>query len=328
MGQHAKRLDIKIKNRIKKVLCKSRIGQLLGVSLPKSGPWVTRRYTLIPKKRQKLTTSDVTPEDVLIDVELFALDLKINYYSIEKKRIIRGKLGGILDMALMRPGELGYEVALERNQGVMYMNPETKKVITDRRILFAGKKFLVEDLYVMQELNLRPNKVDKDRRRMYQFSKYILGVKNITPKDSITSIFKKAQKKFSKKISRVSVRKKFVPSALNPKLYSKWTTKPNPDKLYQLVGFKGTPGVKIPGYKLTSGVYKFNINSRKWVTNNKPEYIKNELTHRPEFLKSLPKGVRAFDTLYGYRANRNGPKTNILYNASLIPLIGLKRNND
>jgi len=325
MGQHAKRLDRKIKARIQRVLGTSKIGQLLGISVPKTGPWVTRRYTLIPKKRQKITTSEVTRDDVLIDVELFALDLKINYYSIERKRIVPMRMGGILDIALMRPGEMGYEVALGRNQGAMYLNKTTGKPVVDRRILFASKRFLIEDLYLMQKLGLRPKKVDKDRKRMFQFAQDILGVKKITARDSIISIFKKSEKLLGPLKRKMPPRKKFILRAINPALYTRWTTKPSPDKTYQLVGFKGTVGVKVPGYKSTSGPFKFNLNSKKWTLNESRDYIKNEMTHRPVNITRLPKNVRAFDTLYGYRANRNGPETKILLNAARIPLIGLKR---
>ena len=177
----------------------------------------------------------------------------------------------------------------------------------------------------MQKLGLRPKKVDKDRKRMFQFAKNILGVKGITSRDSIVSIFKKSEKLLGPQKKKMTVRKKFIPRVINPALYTRWTTKPNPEKTYQLVGFKGTVGVKVPGYKSTSGPFRFNLNSKKWTTNESHNYIKNEMTHRPENITRLPKNVRAFNTLYGYRENRNGPKTNLLRNAARIPLIGLKR---
>jgi len=324
LGQHAKRLDTIIKNRIRAQLCSSRVGRLLGISVNSKGPWVTRRYTLIPKKRHSLTKTNVSPENVLIDVELFALDLRLNYFSPLKKRVIRTNLGGILDIAMMRPGEIGYEVEIGRNQGVQYTNRRTGKIKMDRRILFASRRFLVNDLYLMQRLGLRPKKIAKDRLRMFQFAKDVLNVKSISKSDTIVKIFEKSQAKLGpppRHDPKLSKRPKFVAGTYNPKMYTQWTTRPNPQKLYQLVGSV----FKLPKFTQTSGPYRFNINSDKWVPNNRQNYIKNEYPFRPkaESIKKLPRGIRLLNTLYGYRANRNGDK-NVIRQSALIPLIGLK----
>ncbi len=326
LGKLAKKLDVRIRNRLVKLLRPSRIGKFLGVSFPKKGPWVTRRFTLIPKKRQVLTSSQVNPSDVLIDVELFALDLTLRYYSIEKKRVVPMTMGGILDIALMRPGEMGYEVGQDRNQGVVYLNKDTNKPVSDRRILYASKKFLVEDLYLMQKLGLRPNKLSKDRQRMYQFSKFILGVKNISSKDGLESIFKKSLRKLPHISKQISTRgrKMFHHVAFDPLAYSKWTTKPSGKKMYQFIGIKTAQGINVPGYTRTSGPFRFSTVSRKWVLNTNKMYIKNEMSHRPEGESKIPKNFRAFNSLYGYRANRNGPETLLLRRAAMIPLVGLK----
>ena len=329
LGRLAQKLNLRIRNRLQKLLRPSRIGKFLGVSFPRRGPWVTRRYTLIPKKKKSLTSDQVNPSDVLIDVELFALDLTFNYYSIEKKRVVPMNMGGILDIALMRPGEMGYEVGRDRNQGVVYLNKDTGKPVADRRILYASKRFLVEDLYLMQKLGLRPNKTSKDRQRMYQFSKSILGVKDITPTDGLESIFKKSLRKlpqFQKQIVTRG-RKKFRLEALDPFKYSKWTTRPSASKFYQLIGIKTAQGLNVPGYNRTSGPFRFSTVKNKWVLNTNKMYIKNEMTHRPENVERLPKNFRAFNSLYGYRANRNGPETKLLNRAAMIPLVGLKTKN-
>ena len=178
LGQTARDLNVRIKRRVETVLKGTKVGKFLGISFP-SGPWVTRRYSLIQKKRQSLKKDEVSRKDVLIDVELFALDLKLKYYSIEKKRPIVQNLGGILDIAIMRPYEVGYEVAFSRHQGVIYKNRDTGAVVHNKNVLFAGKRFLVEDVYLMQLLGLRPHKIKKDRARLYSFATKVLKIKNL-----------------------------------------------------------------------------------------------------------------------------------------------------
>ena len=321
LGQHAKRLSPVIRRRIQTQLRSTRVGKFLGISLAPKGPLVTRRFTLIPKKRQSLASTAVRAEDVLIDVELFALDLRLRYFVPEKKRVTPVNLGGILDIAMMRPGEMGYEVALGRNQGVRYVNRSTKKMRTDRRILFASRRFLIEDLYLMNELKLRPNKKAKDRLRMFQFATAVLGVK-VAKSDAIGTIFKKCEAKLGAPPARrahVAKRGAFVARSFDPGRYAKWTTKP--EKLQQAV----SASFAIPGFARTSGPYRFDTVKKRWTANTSPEYIKNEMAFRAESgtVKKLPKGLRLMNTLYGYRANRNGA-SRILVNSARIPFIGLK----
>jgi hypothetical protein len=61
-------------------------------------------------------------------------------------------MGGILDIAIMRPFEVGYEVAFTRNQGILYFDKDQQKMVPDKRIMFAGRRFLVEDVFLMQQL--------------------------------------------------------------------------------------------------------------------------------------------------------------------------------
>ena len=320
LGQHAKRLSPLVRRRVQTQLQKSRVGKFLGISLAPKGPWVTRRFTLIPKKRKSLASTQVRAEDVLIDVELFALDLRLKYFVPEKKRVVPVNLGGILDIAMMRPGEMGYEVALGRNQGVRYLDRSTGRMRTDRRIMFASRRFLIEDLYLMQELKLRPNKKEKDRRRMFQFATAVLGVTGVTRKATMGTIFKKCERKLgTPPTSRAARRPAFVARSIDPAKYAKWTTKP--EKLHQAVGavFQAT------GFAPTSGPYRFNLVKKRWTQNTSPEYIKNEMPFRAVSgaITKLPKGLRLMNTLYGYRANRNGT-SKILLNSARIPFIGLK----
>ena len=112
--------------------------------------------------------------------------------------------------------------------------------------------------------------------------------------------------------------------AFDPLAYSKWTTKPSGKKMYQFIGIKTAQGINVPGYTRTSGPFRFSTVSRKWVLNTNKMYIKNEMSHRPEGESTIPKNFRAFNSLYGYRANRNGPETLLLRRAAMIPLVGLK----
>ena len=104
LGVISKRINIRIRDRI--LSKKSKIGKFIGLRFDDTGPYVTRRYSLI-KKRKQSNTNKPTKRNVFIDVELFALDLKVRWYSPEKKRIVPVNLGGILDIAFMRPNEFG-----------------------------------------------------------------------------------------------------------------------------------------------------------------------------------------------------------------------------
>jgi len=158
LGEIAQHLNIKIKNRIMSMKKKDpKLFKFLGISFKNSGPFVTRRYTLIKKKK---TRNDNKPgkSDVFIDVELFALDLNIRFFSPETGRIQDFTMGGILDIPFMRPKEFGYEVVLSRRRGITYRNLNTGKLVTDNRVYIASKEFLIEDIYLMHKLKLRPEK--------------------------------------------------------------------------------------------------------------------------------------------------------------------------
>jgi hypothetical protein len=91
------------------------------------------------------------------------------------------------------------------------------------------------------------------------------------------------------------------------------------------VGLKSTANMNIPGYTRSSGPYRFDLNKKKWVSNNSKMYIKNEMSHRPlEALRSIPK-AHLRNILYGYNPKRNSWMPNVLVNKSaMIPLVGLK----
>ena len=328
LGQTARDLNVRIKKRIEKIFKNTKIGKLLGISFPR-GPWVTRRYSLIQKKRQSMKKNDVSLKDVLIDVELFALDLKLNYYSIEKKRSVVQNLGGILDIAIMRPYEIGYEIAFSRHQGVMYKNKDTDKMVHNNNILFAGKRFLVEDVYLIQLLGLRPHKLLKDRKRLFLFATKVLKLKNIKQTDKLVKIFKRCVTKI-KNIPKNSIKRRPVFKldwTPDPSKYKRYTTEPRLEPLVtsQIVGLKSSVNMNIPNYVKSSGPYRFNLNKKKWISNNSRMYIKNEMTHRPIKVPGIVHKAHLRNILYGYNPKRNHWIPDVLVNkAAMIPLVGLK----
>ena len=156
-------ISVKIQREVKsRFTTNSKLALFLGFKPSNKLPIVTRRYTLIKKKKEG-NGSSVSPGDVLIDVELFALDLNLRSFFIESGKIEERTLGGFLDIPFMRPGEFGYEVIDSRRAGVTYMDRTQNKLVTDKNMYIAAKKFLIDDLYLMQKLGLRPEKKIKDK---------------------------------------------------------------------------------------------------------------------------------------------------------------------
>lgn len=336
LGEIALSIEPKIKARID-ALRVTRLSKVLGIALPQKGPVVTRRYTLISKSKQSPGNSpNVTPQNVMIDVELFTLDLKLRYFSTKDNTIKERNLGGILDIAFMRPGELGYDVGTGSTRGVTYKNLLTNKFVYNPDVMIAGKRFLLEDLYLMQSMGLRTDKKEKDRKRMVQFSKKVLGIKGVTMADSIDSIYKKAIKALPKEPKRERVVSRPLSKALikkaervNPTRWASRTTVPSRGKVTRqfLVGLKGPAGLAIKGFTRTSGPYRFNLKTKKWVRTTRPSYVKDEYNYRPSEdviingVKLKPKQI-----LHGYNPRRDKDMSRVLIKkAGQIPLIGLKR---
>jgi len=148
---------------------------------------VTRRYTLIKKKKTR-ANSKVGKGDIFIDVELFALDTSIRYFSPEKDKIMDVTLGGLLDIPFMRPREFGYDVIRTLKKGITYRNVNSNKMIINKKIFIASKEFLIDDIYLMHSLKLRPEKKEKDRQRLLRLAQTF--VKTVKSTDSIDTIFK------------------------------------------------------------------------------------------------------------------------------------------
>jgi hypothetical protein len=335
LGRMSKVIEPRIKARID-ALKVTRLSKVLGISLPTTGPIVTRRYTMIKKSKQSPGASlNVTPRNVMIDVELFTLDLKIRYFSTKEGSIKDRNLGGILDIAFMRPGELGYDVGTGKTRGVMYKNQLTNKIIYNQDVTIASKRFLVEDLYLMQSLGLRTDKKEKDRKRMVEFARKVLDIKNVSASDSIESIYKKAIKilpvepkrarKIATPLNRTLIKRA---ERVNPAKWANRTTKPSKGKLARqlLIGLKGPEGLTIKGFTPTSGKYRFNLKTQKWVRDTRTSYIKDEFNYRPsEDVSIAGIKLKPSQILYGYNPIRDrGMSRRLMKKASQIPLIGLK----
>ena len=322
-------LNTVIPHRVNLLVKNSKVGKLLGVSLPASGPWVTRRYHLIRKKKQS-TNSTVTAMDVLIDVELFAFDLTIRYFSPVTNKIQVHNLGGILDIAIMRPGEVGYEVLHCQQKGITYTNPISGKIITNNNVYVAGKKFLLEDLYIMQSLGLRPWKKKTDLRKMYVFAKKVLKA-DVKSTDPFRTILLKTLPKLHNKPVSINKRPIFAKkhiqkaSTVNPYKYEAYTTAPDIERIQRK--FLAGSNTAKPGFTATDGNYKFYPNKSEWSKSKNPYYIKDQYKFRADTTTpiTIPTDIKSWQMLYGYNPTRNSwVSRSIIDKAAVMPLVGLK----
>ena len=330
MGELAKRLNMRVRKRIMTMQKKHpKLFRFLGIGFKSGGPYVTRRYSLI-KKKKAATNNKPSEGDVFIDVELFALDLKIRYFSPSSGKIEDVNMGGILDIPFMRPKEFGYEVALTKRRGIAYRDVITGKLINDKRLFVASREFLIEDIYLMHKLRLRPEKKEKDRQRLVKLSQ--LFDKRIKANESIEDVFRRISPKITKKVSvprkstKVSISKAMK---VDPRKYNNYTSEPSKEKLSKQIVHGLRPVVKntnVEGYKKSSGNQRFNTKNLKWKNVRNSAYVKNEYPLRPENAKPLPKNMNVSKTLYGYRPRRDNwvPKT-LLNKAATIPFVGLKK---
>lgn len=329
LGQLSKRLNMRIRNRI--LSQNTKLKKFLGIGFKKDGPFVTRRYTLI-KKRKTRSNKNPSKGDVFIDVELFALDLNLRYLDPKTGRIKDVTLGGILDIPFMRPDEFGYEVGETKKKGITYRNANTNRMIANNKIYVASKEFLIEDIYLMHKLKLRPEKKEKDRQRLIRLGK--MFNKSVRYSDTIEDIFKKVRYKIVKtpttirsKYKEVNIKKAMK---INPYNYKKFTTEPSKDKLSKqfVHGLKTlTNNTNIGNkYEKSSGNQRFNLKKYIWKKENNPAYVKNEQNFRLKNAKKIPKNLNIKKTLYGYRSDRNKwlPQK-ILDKSANIPFVGLKK---
>jgi hypothetical protein len=329
LGKTAVRLNSGLVQRLNESLPRSKLARFLGIRVG-SGT-VRRRYTLIRKRKQS-ETPEVTLKDVLIDVELFSLDIGLEYYSPEEGRRMEHNLGGLLDIVIARPGEVGYDVVNTKKTGIFYTNLDSGEVKFDPHIKIASKLFLVEDLYLIQSLGLRPHKKVKDRKRMYVFCKNVLGIKNISSRTPSEILFKlalttlKNTRRNNIYKNRPRISKHFLKTILkiNPERYRKYTTPIADSKLksHFLIGLN----IPAPKFQKTFSNQVFNIKTKRWTTSKNPVYIRNQCAYRPTNatnMKVQPR--RLMNLLYSYSPSRNTwmPRK-LVRNAAEIPFIGLK----
>lgn len=281
----------KIMNKIEKIK-NTRIGKFLGISW--KNPTFTRRYTLIPKFKRSQGTN-VSQGNVLIDVEVMALDVQgVQYFSPKTGKVMNGLVGGVLDIAYMRRGEIGGKV----------LKSTTRGIGRHRGLYVAGKDFIMEDIYMMKSLRLRPDKIKKDRERLEKFAKYVYGV-NVKKSNSNFNIYKKtlSNKKSSYITQRTRVSQKMLQNIqkLSPFRFQKYTTAPTKSQITR------TSTMRNAGYR-------FNTQTLRWVKDRSKYYIKRE---KPTKIK-----------LYGHNPNRDSwvPRKILLF-SSFIPSVGFKEKN-
>jgi len=332
LGETAKKLNIRIRNRILSQREKHpKLFKFLGIGFRNTGPFVTRRYTLIKKKKSR-DNKNPGKSDVFIDVELFALDLNIRYFSPASGKIEDVTMGGILDIPFMRPDEFGYEVAASKRKGITYRDLYTGKLVNNKNVFIASREFLIEDIYLMQKLRLRPEKKEKDRQRLVKLSQ--LFIKNVKANETMEDIFKRVKPRLTKigskpkKYENVSVPIKKAMN-VNPYQYNNYTTEPSKDKLSKQFVYGLNPVVKntkVNGYVKSGGNQRFNLNTLKWTNVNNKSYVKNEYNLRPLNTQKLPNKFLVDKTLYGYNPNRNQwVSKKILNKSASIPFVGLKK---
>ena len=320
-----------IKKRIK-ALQVSPIGKCLQIDFDKI--LFTRRYIILHKKKQSNNNS-VSEGNVLIDVELFAVDVRnIKFFSQKYD-----SLSGILDFPFMRRGELGGRVIKGAVKGLNYTSITGRKIFNPN-ILVANKKYLIEDIYIMKSLGLRPHKVKKDRERMEKLAKYAYKV-DVSNKNSNLNIIKKTSNKTKtptrmfKQTAKMNLDKI---SRINPEKYEKYTTKLTARQVARMsFPMFGPRGANVNGYtQVGNSRYRFDELKHKWVLNKNRSYIKNTATYRmypppAKNWRKLPNvkiNMNSRPSVYGYSMTRNKwIPSKVLSKVAKIPLVGFKDKN-
>jgi len=335
MGQLAHKYNKVIKERIDKD--NSTLKKFLGVSFTNKGPWVTRRYTLMNKL--KTSPNNVKKASVgnrLIDVELFALDLNIGWFDPVAGRVVQSRMGGILDVPFMRPGEFGFDVLFKgQTNGIKYVDKNSGAIMSNNRVSVASKAFLIHDVVIMQELKLRPEKKAKDRARLIKLAQSVSKQFTFKTSENIFDIYSKVVKKVhvpTKKIEmngRVSLE---AAMRVNPAKYMKYTSilkESKVDRQY-LFGLKSLLPIELKGFVKTHGRKRFDVNTKQWVDNTRPEYIGNFWQYRPSmnieklnFVKNSNYNMNSWKVLYGLNYRRDGwVPFKIIDSAAAIQFIG------
>ena len=162
----------------------SKMAKMLGIQISNDNPFRIR-YTLLPKQKKGRRRHPVEG-DVFMDVEIFAIDLNVRCYNVEKKRIVTQKLGGILDAPIIRRDEFSSDVY--------------KDFVTTPTGKLASKRFLLEDLQLLVEYGIRKGpKLAKDKIRLKRFIENVLKT-NVPKGASFKHMMKAALKQVPTKI--------------------------------------------------------------------------------------------------------------------------------
>ena len=317
------------------------IGLTYATDKGSKGYHVTRRYTLLPKRKNIKGVANT-----LIDVEVFTLDMKFRIFDVKKGKLEDENFGGILDIALMRPKQIGYNVAQINltKKSIAFNYPNSTKNTTYLKTFKYTRlptiRYLIEDIYLMQKLGLRPDpaKKEKNRKRMVLLARKLTKKKVLTT-DSMDTIAKKAGIKIGKPAHTFRTYTKVGPQIIKratqvkPKRYQKSTTTPSKSKLSKDIfyGLKANNNnMKTPpNYLRTQSNQIFNLEKMKWRPNPNQSYVRNEMNFRPDKPRPLPSkinNVRMEETLYGFKPTRDHwvPKP-LLEKSAMIPFIGLKK---
>ncbi|QIG59600.1 hypothetical protein [Dishui Lake phycodnavirus 2] len=335
MGQLAFKYNKVIRERIDKD--DSKLKKFLGVSFTTTGPWVTRRYTLMNKL--KTSPNHVTKASVgnrLIDVELFALDLNVGWFDPAAGRVVQSRMGGILDVPFMRPGEFGFDVLFKgQTNGIKYINKNTGAIMTNNRVSVASKAFLIHDVVIMQELKLRPEKKVKDRERLIKLAQSVSKQFTFETGETIFDIYAKVMKKVHVPTKRIDMNGRVSVEAamrVNPAKYMKYTSvlkESKVDRQY-LFGLKSLLPIELYGFVKTHGRKRFDVNTKRWVNNTRPQYIGNYWQYRPSmnieklnFIKNANYNMNSWKVLYGLNYRRDAwVPFKIIESAAAIQFIG------
>ena len=335
LGELAMKFNTHIKERIQND--RSKLKRFLGVSFTKTGPWVTRRYTLMNKmKTTPNYIQNAAEGNRLIDVELFALDLNVGWFDPSAGKVVQKRMGGILDMPFMRPREFGYDVLFKgQTTGVTYINRNSGAVITDNRIDIASRAFLLHDIVIMQELKLRPDKQAKDRARLIKLAMSVSKDFKFSASENIFDIYTKVMKKVTVPTKRITMNGRVNLDAamrVNPMRYIKYTSVLDESKVDRqyLFGLKSLLPINLYGFVKTHGRKRFDVKTKKWVNNYRPEYVGNYWQYRPSmnieklnFIKNTNIDLNSWRLLYGLNFKRDSwVPFKIIDSAAAIQFIG------
>ena len=207
------------------------------------------------------------------------------------------------------------------------MNRHSNKLVTDKNIYIAGKKFLVDDIYLMQKLGLRPEKKIKDKQRMFKLVKMLTGKAKAS--DTLENLFKSVQNtRFTPKRVYKTDGKVNMTSAgkVNPRKYEKYTTEPSIDSLSRKILYGANTEQNKLGFVRTDGTMRFDLNTLQWVENKRKVYIGNQYSLRPRNSVPVSNDVLKNPPLYGYNPKRDSwVSSSLLKRSALIPVVGLKK---